>query len=49
MAAARAAGMAVIGVPSLPGIELEGADLVAASLADAIVWERLGLSADGGP
>lgn len=40
--AARAAGMFVIGVPSLEGIVLE-ADLVAPSLDDAAVRARLGL------
>jgi HAD superfamily hydrolase (TIGR01509 family) len=43
LTAARAAGMTVIGVPSFPGVELSGADLVAPSLADARVWELLGL------
>lgn len=43
VAAARAAGMAVIGVPSVPGVELVGADLVASSLADSEVWRALGL------
>jgi HAD superfamily hydrolase (TIGR01509 family) len=41
--AAKAAGLAVIGVPSIPGIELEGADLVAPSLVDPAVWRALGL------
>ena len=45
--AARAAGMTVVGVPSLAGIALAGADLVAASLSDPSVWELLGLSGDG--
>jgi len=40
--AARAAGMFVIGIPSLEGIVLE-ADLVAPSLDDAAVRARLGL------
>jgi HAD superfamily hydrolase (TIGR01509 family) len=43
VAAARAAGMTVIGVPSFPGIELAAADLVAPSLADPRVWCLLGL------
>jgi HAD superfamily hydrolase (TIGR01509 family) len=43
VAAARAAGMVVIGVPSFPGIDLSAADLVAPSLADPRVWARLGL------
>jgi HAD superfamily hydrolase (TIGR01509 family) len=43
VAAGRAAGAFVIGIPSLPGIEL-GADLVASSLSDPVVRGRLGLS-----
>jgi HAD superfamily hydrolase (TIGR01509 family) len=43
VAAARAAGMAVIGVPSLPGITLDAADLVVPSVADPRVWSLLGL------
>jgi HAD superfamily hydrolase (TIGR01509 family) len=43
VAAAKAAGMTVIGVPSFPGIELGAADLVVASLRDAPVWALLGL------
>ena len=39
---ARAAGMFVIGIPSLEGIALD-ADLVARSLDDAAVRARLGL------
>ena len=42
VAAARAAGMRVIGVPYLDGIVLD-ADVVAASLADAAVHTALGL------
>jgi HAD superfamily hydrolase (TIGR01509 family) len=42
VAAARAAGMFVIGIPTLPGTELE-ADLVAGSLADAAVHLALGV------
>ena len=45
VAAAKAAGLVVIGVPSVPGVELDGADLVAPSLADAAVWRALGLPA----
>jgi HAD superfamily hydrolase (TIGR01509 family) len=41
VAAARAAGAFVIGVPSLDGIVLDGADLVAESLADPRVLARL--------
>jgi HAD superfamily hydrolase (TIGR01509 family) len=43
VASARAAGLFVIGIPSLPEIELE-ADLVADSLLDATVRATLGLS-----
>jgi len=42
VAAVRAAGMGVIGIP-FPGVELEGADLVASSLSDERVWRALGL------
>jgi HAD superfamily hydrolase (TIGR01509 family) len=45
VAAARAAGVRVIGVPSLPGVDLGESDLVASSLADPSVWRLLGLSA----
>lgn len=45
IASARAAGMRVFGVPSVPGIELEGvADAVHPSLADPALWAALGLS-----
>jgi HAD superfamily hydrolase (TIGR01509 family) len=43
IAAARAAGMYVIGVPSFPGVLLDEADLVAPSLADGSVLRALGL------
>jgi HAD superfamily hydrolase (TIGR01509 family) len=43
VAAARAAGMTVVGVPSFPGIDLAEADLVVPSLRDPRVWELLGL------
>jgi HAD superfamily hydrolase (TIGR01509 family) len=43
VAAARAAGMTVVGVPSFPGVELADAHLVAPSLADPRVWSLLGL------
>ncbi len=43
VAAARAAGMRVIGVPYLADLVLD-ADVVAASLADPIVYETLGLT-----
>jgi HAD superfamily hydrolase (TIGR01509 family) len=41
VAAARAAGLTVIGVPSLEGIELAGADEIAESLLDAVVARHL--------
>lgn len=41
--AARAAGLFVIGVPSVPGIELEAADLTAPSLAHDSVLAALGI------
>jgi len=43
VAAARAAGMTVIGVPSFPGVDLDDADLVVRSLHDERVWGLLGL------
>jgi HAD superfamily hydrolase (TIGR01509 family) len=43
VAAAKAAGMTVIGVPSFPGIDLAEADLVVPSLRDPQVWDLLGL------
>jgi HAD superfamily hydrolase (TIGR01509 family) len=43
VAAARAAGLTVIGVPSLEGIALEEAHHIAESLEDAIVARRLSL------
>jgi HAD superfamily hydrolase (TIGR01509 family) len=43
VAAAKAAGMTVIGVPSFPGIDLDAADLVVPSLRDPRVWELLEL------
>src|SRR5919107_5460446 len=43
VAAAKAAGMTVVGVPSFPGIDLEEADLVVPSLRDPRVWDLLGL------
>jgi HAD superfamily hydrolase (TIGR01509 family) len=49
VAAARAAGMVVIGVPSLPGVTLDGADLVARSVSDRRVWGLLGFARDGRP
>lgn len=42
VAAAQAAGMRVIGIPSVVGVELS-ADLVAESLADEAVYRALGL------
>jgi HAD superfamily hydrolase (TIGR01509 family) len=44
LAAGRAAGALTIGIPSLPGVVLE-ADVIAASLEDAVVWRALGLEA----
>jgi HAD superfamily hydrolase (TIGR01509 family) len=41
VAAARAAGLTVIGVPSVEGVELEEAHEIAASLLDAVVARRL--------
>jgi hypothetical protein len=35
-------------VPSLTGVALGAADLVAPSLTDARVWAMLGLTPDGG-
>ena len=43
VAALKAAGLLAIGVPSLPGVALEQADLVAPSLADRRVHAALGL------
>jgi HAD superfamily hydrolase (TIGR01509 family) len=43
VAAARAAGLTVIGVPSIEGIELEEAHHLAASLLDEVVARRLNL------
>lgn len=41
VAAARAAGLTVIGVPSVEGVALDEAHLLAASLVDGVVSERL--------
>ncbi|MGI8460065.1 MAG: HAD family hydrolase [Solirubrobacterales bacterium] len=49
VAAGKAAGLTVVGVPSLPGVELEEADLVVDSLADPALFERLGVASVGGP
>ncbi len=43
VAAGLAAGLTVIGVPSLAGVELPAADLVVASLADPALHRHLGL------
>lgn len=43
VAAARAAGLTVIGVPSLDGIELDEAHEIAETLLDAVVARRLAL------
>src|SRR3954451_22452317 len=45
VAAARAAGLTVIGVPSVEGVALAEAHLLAGSLLDAVVAERLAFSA----
>jgi HAD superfamily hydrolase (TIGR01509 family) len=42
--AAVAAGMRVIGIPSVAGVELDDCELVAGSLSTTEVWEALGLS-----
>lgn len=47
VAAGVAAGLFVIGIPSVPGIELEGADLVAPSLEERSVLEALGIQVPG--
>lgn len=41
--AAHAAGLYVIGVPYIPGMDVPPADLTTASLADAVVLEAVGL------
>jgi HAD superfamily hydrolase (TIGR01509 family) len=46
VAAARAAGLTVIGVPSLEGIELAEAHAIAESLLDAVVAKHLVLGQD---
>ena len=43
VAAARAAGLTVIGVPSIEGVALEEAHHLAESLLDAVVADRLAL------
>lgn len=43
VAAARAAGMTVIGVPSVPGVALEEAHHVARTLGDPLVAQLLGI------
>lgn len=43
VAAARAAGLTVIGVPSIEGVALEEAHHLAESLLDTVVFERLAL------
>ncbi len=47
VAAAVAAGLHVVGIPSLPGIELHEAHLQAGSLEDERVLAAVGLDADG--
>lgn len=49
VAAAVAAGLRVVGIPSLPGIDLSDAHLQAGSLEDGRVLTAVGLQADGGP
>ena len=44
VASARAAGLSVVGVPSVPGVELPEAHHAGDSLQDAPVLERLGLA-----
>jgi HAD superfamily hydrolase (TIGR01509 family) len=44
VAAALSAGMTVVGVPSLAGVLLDGAHLVAESLGDPRLWSMLGLT-----
>lgn len=46
VAAARAAGLFVVGIPSVPGVELD-ADIVAPSLGDPRVRQALGLPREG--
>ena len=46
--AARAAGLRVIGIPSIPGVVLEGAHHVFPSLEHAELAELLGVAAGGG-
>jgi beta-phosphoglucomutase-like phosphatase (HAD superfamily) len=41
VAAARAAGLTVIGIPSVAGVALEEADHLAESLLDDVIAERL--------
>ena len=48
IAAVRAAGMFAIGIPSFPGVVLDGADLVARSLHDRRVRQALGVGEGGG-
>jgi HAD superfamily hydrolase (TIGR01509 family) len=48
VASARAAGLYVIGIPAVEGVELDEADLVAASLRDTAVREKLGLPTTSG-
>jgi HAD superfamily hydrolase (TIGR01509 family) len=49
VAAAVAAGLRVVGIPSLPGINLNHAHLQAGSLEDGRVLAAVGLQTDGGP
>ena len=45
VAAGNAAGLTVLGVPSLPGVTLDAADAVFGSLVEAGLRARLGLDA----
>jgi HAD superfamily hydrolase (TIGR01509 family) len=49
VAAARAAGLTVIGVPSIEGVALEEAHHLAESLLDTVVSERLALPQEPNP
>jgi len=48
VASARAAGLYVIGIPAVEGVDLREADLVAPSLRDGAVRDALGLPATSG-
>jgi HAD superfamily hydrolase (TIGR01509 family) len=44
VAAGKAARMTVVGIPSVPGVELDSADILAESLSAPEVWQALGIS-----